>query len=61
VLNQSKDLSLVFLRAVIKNYEILIEKSWDVTKLYAEMEKNIKDEPLMSKPKKDSMRFKYEK
>ena len=38
VLSQSKELAKSFLVALLSNYQTLMDKTWEVTKLYAEME-----------------------
>ncbi len=61
VLSARKDLANEFLKALLKNFDILIHQAWEVTRLYAEMDNQIQKEPLMSKQRKEVLRVKYDK
>jgi hypothetical protein len=60
VLGQNLQLAEVFLCEILKNYNKLIDRAWDITRKYVEMERQV-GEPGTTKMKKDILRMKYER
>lgn len=60
VLGQSKELAKSFLVALLRNYESLMLQTWDVTKLYGDMENRILRDPEMPRLEKEKIRVKYD-
>jgi|LauGreDrversion4_2_1035121.scaffolds.fasta_scaffold84059_3 hypothetical protein len=50
-----------FFKEVLKNFTIMVEKAWEVTQLYVEMELKIREDKSLTKDDQDVIRYKYEK
>lgn len=42
----NKDVAITLYKAILKNYEILVDRAWDVTKHYIEMEQQENNKSL---------------